>query len=252
MPEDLFDLRGRSVLITGATSGIGLHLTGMLLERGARVVAAARTAETSAALEGLGARFGTALTPVAMDVADAASTRNALDRVVADGVVDVLVNNAGIPSEQPFLAGDTDEWHRTIEANLAGPVRLSSAVAAQLVERGAPGSIINILSIAAFRAIRNVGAYAVSKAGLGQATRSMAVEFAPRGIRVNAIVPGYIQTPMNEEYLAGRGGERSVAKIPLGRIGTPADLDGAVVFLASDASAYVTGACLAVDGGYLA
>jgi NAD(P)-dependent dehydrogenase (short-subunit alcohol dehydrogenase family) len=251
MPEDLFDLRGRSVLITGATSGIGLHLTGMLLERGARVVAAARTAETSAPLRELGSRFGTALTPVAMDVADAASTRDALDHLFAGGVVDVLVNNAGIPSEQPFLAGDTDEWHRTIEANLAGPVRLSSAVAAHLVDRGAPGSIINVLSIAAFRAIRNVGAYSVSKAGLGQATRSMALEFAAHGIRVNAIVPGYIETPMNQEYLAGRGGERTLARVPMGRIGSPADLDGAVVFLASDASSYVTGACLAVDGGFL-
>lgn len=252
MAEDLFAVDGRSVLVTGATSGIGLHLTGMLLERGARVVAASRSAETSTALGRLRSGFGEALTPVAMDVADATYVRAALDRVFAAGGVDVLVNNAGIPSEQPFLAQDDDEWRRMMAANLDGPVRLGSAVAAHLVDRGAPGSIVNVLSIGAFRSIRNLGAYSVSKAGLGQATRGMARELAPHGIRVNAIVPGYIETPMNQEYLAGRGGERTLAKIPMGRIGTPADLDGAVVFLASDASAYVTGACLAVDGGYLA
>jgi NAD(P)-dependent dehydrogenase (short-subunit alcohol dehydrogenase family) len=252
MADDLFDVRGRSVLVTGATSGIGLHLSGMFLERGAFVIAASRSAETSSALDALRSRFGDALRPVAMDVADAGSIRTALNRLLAQGTVDVLVNNAGIPSERPFLAQDHDEWQRTIAVNLEGPVRLSSAVAAHLVDRAAPGSIVNVLSIGAFRSIRNLGAYSVSKAGLGQATRTMALELAPHGIRVNAIVPGYIETPMNEEYLAGRGGERTLARIPMGRIGTPADLDGAVVFLASDASSYVTGACLAVDGGYLA
>lgn len=252
MGEDIFDLGDRSVLVTGATSGIGLHLTEMLLERGARVIGAARSAETSPALAGLRDEFGDSLRTVAMDVADPTATRRALDSVLDTTPVDVLVNNAGIPSEQPFLAEDHDEWERTLAANLAGPVRLSSAVAAHLVDRGAPGSIINVLSIAAFRSIRNLGAYSVSKAGLAQATRSLALELARHAIRVNAIVPGYIETPMNEEYLAGRGGDRTVARIPMGRVGTPADLDGAVVFLASAASAYVTGACIAVDGGYLA
>lgn len=252
MAEDLFAVEGRRVLLTGATSGIGLHLTGMFLKRGARVVAASRSAATSPTLEPLCSEFGDALTPVAMDVTDAASVRAALDRVFAADAVDVLINNAGIPSEQPFLAQDDDEWRRTMAANLDGPVLLASAVAAHLVDRGAPGSIVNVLSIGAFRSIRNLGAYSVSKAGLAQATRSMARELAPHDVRVNAIVPGYIETPMNQEYLAGRGGERTVAKVPMGRIGRPADLDGAVLFLASNASTYVTGACLAVDGGFLA
>lgn len=251
MPEDIFDVTGLSVLVTGASSGIGLHMSEMLLERGARVIAASRSAEASPVLDGLRVRFGGALTSVAMDVTDPGSTRAALDQILTNGKVDVLLNNAGISSEQPFLARDDDEWQRTIAVNLDGPVRLSSAFAANLVDRGAPGSIINMLSVAAFRSIRNLGAYSVSKAGLSQATRSMALEFAPHGIRVNAIVPGYIETPMNQDYLAGRGGERALAKIPMGRVGTPADLDGAVVFLASSASSYMTGSCVSVDGGFL-
>lgn len=252
MSDPLFDVRGRTVLITGATSGIGLHLTGMFLERGAHVVAAGRSAESSSPLAALREQFGGAILPIAMDVTDNASCRSAVTQILELAPVDVLVNNAGVSSEQAFTAQDDGEWQRTIEANLAGPVRVSSAIAAHLVENGATGSIVNVLSVAAFRSTRNLGAYSASKAGLGQVTRSMALELAPHGVRVNAIVPGYIETPMNREYLAGSGGERTLKRIPMGRVGSPADLDGAVIFLASDASAYVTGASIVVDGGYLA
>ncbi|MFC0529768.1 SDR family NAD(P)-dependent oxidoreductase [Phytohabitans kaempferiae] len=250
--DHLFSLEGRTILVSGASSGIGLGLCRAFAERAATVVAVSRSAPDSVDLARLADDHGGRVHRFAVDVSSAESVAAGLERIA--GVVDrvdVLVNNAGVSSESLILARDVDEWHRTIGANLTGPYLLTSGVASRMVEAGRGGSIVNVSSIAAHRAVKGLAAYAASKAGLEQLTRVAAVELAPHGIRVNGIVPGYVRSGMNAGYLDAGAGERLARRIPLGRVGQPADIEGAAVFLASAASAYVTGTVIAVDGGFL-
>ena len=248
--DELFDIRGKVVAVTGASSGIGLHLCTMLLRRGCRVVAASRSASQSPYLRALGQEYGASVLPVDMDVGRAEAVTRAFDAIAdAFGHVDVLINNAGTAGPKRAVDTSADDWTSVTNTNLTGPF-LVSREALRLMPDGS--SIIQISSIGAFKAVVGLSAYAASKAGLLMLSRTLALELAPRAIRVNTVAPGYVATPMNDDFLSGPQGEKIREQIPLKRFAQPSDLDGIIVFLASSASSYVTGSCHVVDGGYLA
>ena len=170
--------------------------------------------------------------------------------MAAAGPLDIVVNNAGIATTKPALETDEAAWQQVIDTNLSGAFRVARAAAKAMVEGGRGGTIINIASILAFRVAKQVPAYVAAKAGLVKLTEALALELASRGIRVNAIAPGYIETDLNREFLRSPSGQAMQARIALRRFGTAADLDGALLLLASDAGAYITGATIVVDGGH--
>jgi 3-oxoacyl-[acyl-carrier protein] reductase len=239
MPLTKFKLDGKCALITGASSGLGEHFAQVLARAGASVVLAARRMER---LETLAARInesGGRAFSVRMDVTDENSIRRALDQVDADFVPpDILINNAGIAPTQPFLKTDYQIWRAVVDTNLIGAAA------------GRPGSIVNVASILGIRAMPFVSAYAATKAAVTHLTRAMSMELARYHIRVNTLLPGFYDTdildlnahPGLEEKLAGQ--------IPMGRIGQLQDLDGALLLLSSDASTYMTGSTVTVDGGH--
>jgi NAD(P)-dependent dehydrogenase (short-subunit alcohol dehydrogenase family) len=241
--QELGQVAGRRALVTGASSGLGAHFAELLASRGAEVVLAARRL---AALEEVATRIraaGGTCTTLQLDVM-------ALDAARLEGGFDVLVNNAGIVREAPALDLDEAAWDAVVDTNLKGMFFLAQAVARGMRQRGG-GSIINIASILGLRQVGGVLPYAVSKAGVIQMTKSLALEWARHGIRVNAIAPGYIETDLNREFWQSAGGQAMIKRIPQRRTGHLADLDGPLLLLASDASRYMTGATLVVDGGHL-
>ena len=240
------DLAGKRVLITGASSGLGAHFAALFAARGAEVFVAARRVS---ALEGLATALreaGGKLTCVPLDVNDAAS-REAMAKTV--GVLDVLVNNAGVVSEGPALELSEANWDTVLDTNLKGMFFVAQAVAPAMQARG--GAIVNVASILGVRQAGGVLPYAVSKAGVIQMTKSLALEWARHGIRVNALAPGYIDTDLNQQFWQTPAGAALIKRIPQRRLGQLEDLDGPMLLLASDASRYMTGAVLAVDGGHL-
>ncbi|HEX9584138.1 MAG TPA: SDR family oxidoreductase [Gammaproteobacteria bacterium] len=252
MDPKLFSLGGRVAMVTGASSGLGRHFAGTLAAAGARVVLGARR---RAAVEERAADIvnaGGDACAVYLDVLDGDSVERAFDAVETRyGTVDVLVNNAGVASADRALEVDDATWDRVVDTNLKGAWRVARAAARRMVDAGCEGSIINVVSILAFRVAGGMTPYAASKAGLLQLTRAMALELARYRIRVNAIAPGYFTTDMNREFFDSEAGKAMVKRIPQRRVGEPADLDGALLLLASRASAYMTGSTLVVDGGHL-
>ena len=248
-----FDLNGRTALVTGASSGLGRHFARTLAVHGAAVALAARRVERLEALaEEIRDAGGTAYA-VRMDVTDAGSVAAGLDGAQdALGVPDILVNNSGIARPATTLEVTGADWAAVVGTNLEGAWRVAQGTARRMVDAGRAGSIINVLSILAFGVARGLGSYAASKAGLLQLTRTMAMELARHQVRVNAIAPGYVLTEMNREFFASDAGQAMIEHIPQRRIGEPSELDGALLLLASDASAYMTGSTIVVDGGHLA
>ena len=248
-----FDLNGRTALVTGASSGLGRHFARTLAVHGAAVALAARRVERLEALaEEIRDAGGTAYA-VPMDVTDAGSVAAGLDGAQdALGVPDILVNNSGIARPATTLEVSEADWAGVVGTNLEGAWRVAQGTARRMVDAGRAGSIINVLSILAFGVARGLGSYAASKAGLLQLTRTMAMELARHQVRVNAIAPGYVLTEMNREFFASDAGQAMIEHIPQRRIGDPSELDGALLLLASDASAYMTGSTIVVDGGHLA
>ena len=250
--DALFDVRDRVALVTGASSGLGEHFAGMLASRGARVIAAARRADR---LEALVARIraaGGVATAIAMDVTSAESVAAGIAKGTADlGPLDLVVNNAGVASTKASLELTEADWRGVLDTNLDGAWRVAQASAKAMVAAGRPGSIVNIASILGLRVAAQLLAYATAKAALVQLTKALALEWARHGIRVNAIAPGYIQTDMNREFFATPAGQAVVKRIPQRRIGQPADLDGALLLLASAAGDFMTGSIIAVDGGHV-
>ncbi len=246
------DLKGRTALVTGASSGLGRHFAGVLAQAGARVALAARRtdalAETRSAIEAAG---GSA-TIVAMDVTDPASVAAAVGEAwQALGRIDILVNNAGVTATRPFLDMGEEEWDRVIDTNLTGCARVARAVARRMREDGQGGAIVNIASILGMRVAGHVSSYIAAKAGLLHLTKAMALELARHDIRVNALCPGYVETELNADFFASDAGKALVKRIPQRRLGRLQDLDMPLLLLASDAGAYMTGSVLAVDGGHL-
>jgi NAD(P)-dependent dehydrogenase (short-subunit alcohol dehydrogenase family) len=248
------DLSGRMALVTGASGGLGAHFARVLARHGAAVALAARRVDR---LEGLAAEIAAAggrAHAVAMDVTDAASVETAVR--AAEGAlgttIDVLVNNSGVSGRGARLLDLEDaDVAGVLDVNLTGAFRVAKAVVRRLVEAGRPGSVVNVASILAFGTSPGVGPYAASKAGLAHLTRAMALEWARHGVRVNALAPGYILTDINRDYFASDAGKAMIRRVPQRRLGDPSDLDGPLLLLASDASRYMTGAVLTVDGGHL-
>ena len=247
----LFDLSGAVALVTGASSGLGRKFALVLAENGASVVLVARRKER---LEALGAEIeaaGGRMLPVVADVGNCAEMARAFDAAQAKfGPVTVLVNNAGIAKPQSFLVMRDETWRRTLDINLDAVVATAQEAARRMVAAGG-GTIINIASILSFGVQKGNFAYAVSKAAVLQATRAMALELAPKGVRVNAIAPGYFSTEINADYLASPQGAAMSRAVPMGRFGQEGELDGALLLLASRAGSFVTGATIVVDGGHM-
>lgn len=248
--ESRFRLDGKTALVTGASSGLGAHFAQVLAAQGARVILTARRetllAEQVAAIQANG---GNALS-VAMDVTDPASVAAAFDTVEAAGGCDILLNNAGAASPpKKFLDTGEDDWQWLIDTNLSGAWRVAREAAQRMVKAGRGGSIVNIASIYGLRTGALKVAYNVSKAGVVQLTRSMAVELVRNGIRVNALCPGWFLTAINADYFASDGGKRYTNGIPMRRLGRLEELDGPLLLLASEAGSYMTGSEIVVDGG---
>ena len=249
---DLFDLTGKVALVTGASSGLGARFAAVLADAGAAVVLVARRADRLAALEADIAKAGGKALAVAADVRDRAAMARAFDAAEqAFGTVDVLVNNAGVVHADRVVELSEAEWRRVLGTNLDAVLFSSQEAARRLIATGKGGAIVNISSMLGFGVAKGVAAYAVAKAGVIQLTRSLALELAGRGIRANAIAPGWITTEINREYLASERGAAIVKDIPLGRFGEERALDGVLLLLASDAGRFMTGATVVVDGGQM-
>jgi NAD(P)-dependent dehydrogenase (short-subunit alcohol dehydrogenase family) len=246
-----FSITGQVALVTGASSGIGQHFAEVLAAAGAKVAAAARRADRLSDLARTIEGRGGECLPVACDVTDRRSIIAAIAAAEAQlGPVSILINNAGVVVSKPLFEHTEEDWDYVVDTNLKGAWLAAREFAHHLVENKRPGRIINISSILASRTIGRVPAYCAAKAGLSHLTQVLAMELARYGILVNALAPGYIETDFNRAFFQTEGGKALIGRIPLKRIGQSPDLDGALVFLASPASAYVTGAIIAVDGGH--
>lgn len=249
--SDLFRLDGRCALVTGASGSLGRHFAEVLARAGAAVVLAARRLDRLETIaDEIGAAGGKAMA-VALDVTDAGSIGAAFAAAEERlGPVTVLVNNAGLTVTKPLLEHDEADWDKVMDTNLKGAWLVAQEAARRMAAAGG-GNIINIASILGLRVAGTVPAYCASKAGLIHLTRAMALELARDGIRVNALAPGYIETDINRDFFAGEAGQRLIKRIPQRRLGQLEDLDGALLYLASDASRYMTGSVVTVDGGHM-
>lgn len=246
--DKLFSVAGKRILITGASSGLGRHFALALAAAGARVAVAARRVDR---LQALTEELGGDAMALALDVTSRASVVAALDEMTARwGGIDVLVNNAGVSDTRRVLDYDDAGWDAIVDTNLKGAWMAAQEAARRMVEAGNGGSIINITSILATRLAGAVSPYCSAKAGLAHLTRAMALELARHGVRVNSLAPGYVMTEINQDFLQSEAGERLRQRIPTRRFCQPQDLDGALLLLASDASAAMTGVELVVDNGH--
>ncbi|HLS80473.1 MAG TPA: glucose 1-dehydrogenase [Steroidobacter sp.] len=247
-----FDLSGKVALVTGASSGFGRRFAVVLARAGAKVGLAARRLD---ALEELVAEIraaGGVAAAVRMDVTDCESIEQGVERLTqALGPIDILVNNSGTSITKPVLEQSEQDWDAVVDVNLKGAFFVARAVARRMRDSGRGGNIINIESIMSFRQTGQIAPYAASKAGLTQLTRTLALELARYNIRVNGIAPGYFATEINRELFATAAGAAMIKRIPQRRLGELPDLDGPLLLLASDASRYMTGSTITVDGGHL-
>lgn len=247
------DLTGRTAVVIGATSGIGKAIALGLADAGADVVPTGRRAALAAAAAcEIEARGRRSLATTA-DVSDANSLQALADAAIGTfGKVDILVNAAGRSVRRPTLDVSDSEWEEILDTNLTGMLRACRVFGRHMIERRY-GRIINIGSLTSVVALHEVAAYGASKAGVAALTKSLAVEWAPHGVCVNAILPGVFRTALNEGLLDGtERGREFLMRTPMRRFGQPEEVAGAAVFLASDAASFVTGHLLAVDGGFLA
>ena len=247
-----FRLDGKVALVTGASSGLGEHFAHLLAGAGAHVLVAARRTDKLHTLINEIRLAGGQADAVALDVTDQASVRNALQQATSlAGAPDVLINNAGVTVTRPLLEQTEEDWDSVLDTNLKGNWLVATETARHMIAAGKPGAIVNVASILGLRVAGGVSPYAISKAGVIQMTRSLALELARYGIRANALLPGYIVTDLNREFLESPAGDKLRARIPSRRFGEPSDLDGPLLLLASDAGRHMSGTYLAADGAHL-
>lgn len=253
MSSSSLDLSGKVAVVIGGTSGIGRAIAHGLAEAGADVIPTSRRTEQVDAVAKEIEERGRKTIRAASDVSDRASLQNLLDlSLKAFGKVDILVNSAGRTKRAPTIDFPEEDWNQIIETNLTGTLRACQIFGRHMLEREY-GRIINIASLASFVSLYEVAAYSASKAAVASLTKSLAVEWAPRGVCVNAIAPGVFPTPLNQQLLnETQRGREFILRTPMKRFGKVEELAGAAVFLASDAASFVTGEVLVVDGGLLA
>ena len=247
-----FRLNGRHALVTGASSGLGRHFASVLADAGAQVtVAARRETQLAKTVEAIVAAGGKAHA-VRLDVTDAGSVEQAFAAAEERlGPVTILVNNAGVTVTRSALDMTENDWTSVVDTNLKGAWMVAQHAARRIIHHGESGSIVNIASILGIRVAGGVAPYAISKAGVVQMTKALALEWARHRIRVNALAPGYIETELNDAFFSSDAGKALIRRVPQRRLGELRELDGPLLLLASDAGSYMTGSIVAVDGGHL-
>ena len=247
--KDIFNLNGKTAIVTGASSGLGKHFAKTLSAAGANLVICARRMQN---LEKLKDEIDGEVLVLPLDVTSQESVSNFFSKVESSiGPADILINNAGTSDPKRFKDLDEESWGYVLETNLNGAYRVAKNFTDHLIKEKKGGSIINIASILGLRVGLNLTSYATSKAGLVQLTKSMALELARSNIRVNAIAPGYILTEINDDFFATKDGQSYIKNIPMNRLGLESDLDGVLLLLSSEASSFMTGSIIPVDGGHL-
>jgi NAD(P)-dependent dehydrogenase (short-subunit alcohol dehydrogenase family) len=245
--NDIFRLDGKWVLVTGASGSFGTHFAGVLARAGASIILAGRRVEKLEAVAQVVREAGADAKCVAFEVSNGKSVATAFSEMP---LPDVVINNAGVQLPGATHELSDEDWDKVLDANLKGAWLVAREAIARWLEAKRPGNVINVASILALRMQNQFAAYASSKAALLQLTRSLALDYAKFGIRANALVPGYFATDINRDWLASPSGDRMKQRIPFKRTGELNELDGPLLLLASDASSYMSGAALVVDGAH--
>lgn len=245
-------MKGKVAVVTGASSGLGRHFAQLLAGDGATVIACARRIE---ALEQLSAELrekGQDCRPVALDVTDPASVARAFEEIagICGSAPDIVVNNAGAAQTKAALDLTEEDWTSIIDLNLNGVFRVAQAAGRRMKAAGKGGSIVNVASILGLRVARGLASYTASKAAVIHLTKALALEWAPYGIRMNVLAPGYVETELNRDFFASPAGGRMIERIPAKALGRLQDLDGPMRLLCSKASSHMTGSVIVVDGGH--
>jgi 3-oxoacyl-[acyl-carrier protein] reductase len=250
--DELFNISGQVALVTGASSGLGLRFAEVLAQNGAAVVLVARRKDRLVALKARIEDSGGRALAVEADVIDRGAMASAFEQAEqAFGCVTILVNNAGIAPAARALELSAEEWRRVLATNLDAVFFWAQEAARRMLAAGQRGSIVNIASVLGFGVAKGTATYAVSKAGVIQLTKALALELAFKGVRVNAIAPGWIVTDINREFLMSDEGAAISREIPVGRFGQERDLDGALLLLVSEAGRFIAGTTIVVDGGQM-
>ena len=248
----MFEINDQHILVTGGSSGFGRHFAHFLADNGAKITLAARRAEALASVVSEINASGSKAQSVILDVTVAEKIDGALAEAEAGfGPIHAVVNNAGVTATKPALDQDERSWDSVIDTNLKGVWLVAQASAKRMIANKVKGSIVNIASILGLRVAGAVAPYAISKAGVVQMTKALALEWARYGIRINALAPGYFATELNDDFFESEHGQALIKRVPQRRLGELSELNGPLLLLISNAGSFMTGSVVAVDGGHL-